>query len=245
MCYLPHHRETTWQSCTTPVVAHTPLLLLGRRLAGEKVSNALSNLQSLHTLECNDDCNCPDFSRHLACIPLKNLRILNSSAPEVIEALSTSDPPVQLKELWVTWRYGNKFPLLPNYLARATSLTHLSLAHLRLSESNGPPPPLYSPPSRLHYLRIHVVLAPRFADQPLKEMGIDTECKKWGELMPKVRQHWQGTVFPHVEDLVVDRLCKELEGIPIEIWREFCRVLKLCAKRRWFFNLIRTFFFFP
>ena len=52
--------------------------------------NALSNLQSLHTLECQEDYQ--DFGRYMARIPMKNLRILESSDLEVIKALLTSDP---------------------------------------------------------------------------------------------------------------------------------------------------------
>ena len=58
--------------------------------------SALSNLQSLHTLECKT--NWIYVKRHLACIPMKNLRILKSDDLEVIKALSTTDP-VKLKEL--------------------------------------------------------------------------------------------------------------------------------------------------
>jgi hypothetical protein len=184
---------------------------------------ALSNLQSLHTLECEEDWRY--FGRHLACIPMKNLRILKSSDLAVIEALLTSDPPVQLKELWITRRYVEEdhsllwdSSMLWNYLARVTSLTHLSLPDLELSD--GPPPSLIFPFRELQYLHIHVTFAPRFADQPLKEMKIDTESDP-GQLMVEVRQHWQGIVFPHVEDLETDRSCVEMDDIPIEIWREF------------------------
>ena len=55
---------------------------------------ALSNLQSLHTLECEED-GVLGNRRHLAFIPMKNLRILKSSETEVIWALLTTDPPVQ------------------------------------------------------------------------------------------------------------------------------------------------------
>ena len=190
----------------------------GYRGDSEVVSyNALSNLQSLHTLKC--DGNHFHSRRYFAGIPMKNLRILKGSDLEVINALSTSDPPVQLKELWLTW-YGGDYSLLWNYLARATSLTHLSIASY-IELSNCPPPP-YFPlgPLRIHFLRIHVAFAPRFADQPLKEMRIDTESEPDGAMV-EVRQHWQGTVFPHVECLVIDRPYEELDEIPIEFWREF------------------------
>ena len=50
---------------------------------GDKVSyGALSNLQSLHTLECYYE-DWDHFRRHLACIPMKNLRILKGSDSDV------------------------------------------------------------------------------------------------------------------------------------------------------------------
>ena len=103
--------------------------------------NALSNLKSLHTLECDDNYF---HSRHyFARIPMKNLRILKGSDLEVINALLTFDPSVQLEELWLTW-YGGDYSLLWNYLSRATSLTHLSIAPY-IERSNCPPPPLIFP----------------------------------------------------------------------------------------------------
>ena len=39
--------------------------------------------------------------------------------------------------------------------------------------------------------------------------------------MVEVRQHWQGTVFPHVEYLETDRTSYEMKEIPIKFWREF------------------------
>ena len=185
------------------------------RVRGDKVSyGALSNLQSLHTLECEEDWY--QFQRGLACIPVKNLRILKSSDLEVIEALLITDPPVQLKQLWLTCRLWGDHSFLWNYIARATSLTHLSLPYLQLSDDL---PPFFFPFQNLQYLHIHVAIAPRFADQPLKEMRIETQS----ELMAEVRQHWQGVVFPHVEYLETDRLVwyGELDEIPIEFWREF------------------------
>ena len=112
--------------------------------------------------------------------------------------------------------------MLWNYLARATSLTHLSLENLECSK--GPPPP-YFPLLRIHFLGIHVAFTPRFADQPLKEMRIDTECKR-GEAMVELRRHWQGTVFPHVEYLAIDRKYEEVDKIPVEFWREFLPSIK-------------------
>jgi hypothetical protein len=83
---------------------------------GDNVSySALSNLQSLHTLECDEDRG-HHFKRHLACIPMKNLRVLKGDDSEVITALSTSDPPVQLKELWLTRDYRVNYSLLWSYL---------------------------------------------------------------------------------------------------------------------------------
>ena len=181
---------------------------------------ALSNLQSLHTLQCEK--NWINFRRHLACIPMKSLRILKSSDPEVVKSLLTSDPPVQLEELWIFPYCFIKLkdhPLLWNYLARVTSLTHLSipLATLELLEDL---PPLIFPSQELQYLHIHVALAPLFANQPLKKLKIDTKSES-GQLMVEVRQHWQGIVFPHVKCLATDRPYDELNKIPIEFWREF------------------------
>jgi hypothetical protein len=182
---------------------------------------ALSHLQSLHTLECEEDRRC--VGQHLACIPMKNLRILKSSDDEVTEALLTTDPPVQLKELWLTSYWGGH-SLLWSYLARATSLTHLSLQDLELPVPDGLTPSLIFPFQELQYLHVHVALAPRFADQPMKVMKINTETQSERghlNLMVEVRQHWQGIVFPHVEYLEMDRWYDKMEEIPIEFWREF------------------------
>ena len=105
----------------------------------DEVSNdALSNLRSLHTLiNMRKPRNMID--RHLACtISMKNLQILKSSDLKIIEVLLTTDRPVQLKKLHLDcFYYHNDYSLLWNYLARVTSLTHLSLPSLGLS--NGPP----------------------------------------------------------------------------------------------------------
>jgi hypothetical protein len=100
--------------------------------------DALSNLQSLHTLECERDWIY--VKHHLACIPMENLQILKSGDLEVIEALSTADPSVQLKELWLTHYLtgSGDHSLLWNYLATVTSLIHLSLPHLRRTPSYFP-----------------------------------------------------------------------------------------------------------
>lgn len=63
-------------------------------------NSAPSNLQSLHTLGCEGDLCF--FGRYLACISMKNFRILESSEKAVTEALLTTDLPVQLKELYLT-----------------------------------------------------------------------------------------------------------------------------------------------
>ena len=90
-----------------------------------------------------------------------------------------------------------------------------------------PTPPPYFPlgPLRIHFLRIHVAFAPRFADQPLKVMGIDTENERGGAMV-EVRQHWKGIVFPHVEYLVINKSYEESDEIPIEFWREFLPSVK-------------------
>lgn len=127
---------------------------------------------------------------------------------------------VQPKELWLTPRaitYGD-YSLLWNFLARVTSLTHLSLPNLRLTD-NG----LSSESSlifrfpELQYLHIHIALAPRFADQPMKSMKIITE-RSSDQLMAEVCQHWQGVVFP-VEYLETDQ--RAFDKFPIEFWMEF------------------------
>ena len=174
---------------------------------------ALSNLQSLHTLECQADWQ--NFRRHLACIPMKNLRILRCSDSEVIKSLLTSDPPVQLKELYLI--HYDDYSLIWNFIARVSSLTHLSLPNLQLPD--GPLSLIFSF-QELQYLHIHIAFAPRFANQPLKKMKIDTDSEP-GQLMVEVRQFWQGITFPHVEHLETDRLYDELDRIPIEFWREF------------------------
>ena len=192
----------------------------GRDITKESFS-FLSNLQSLHTIECHqEDGDSEDdyFSRHLACISMKNLRILKSGGLAVTKALLTFDPPVQLKELCLTRPYVGDYALLWNYLARVTSLTHLSLPSLKLQE--GPPASLIFPFQGLQYLYIHVGFAPLFANQPLKEMNIYTESGT-GQTMEEVNQHWHGVVFPHVEYLVTDRSYEEMAEIPIEFWREF------------------------
>jgi hypothetical protein len=163
------------------------------------------NLQSLHTLGCV--ANSPNFDHpfKLACISMKNLRILKTTNMAVSEALLTTDPPVQLKKLYLTYSYNDDYTLLWNYLARVTSLTHLSLPSLGLSRH---PPSCIFPFPELQYLHIDVAFAPRFADQPMKKLKIDT--RRLGipgrALAEEVRQYynWQGVVFPHVEYLEVD-----------------------------------------
>ena len=177
---------------------------------------ALSKLQSLHTLECNEDRYY--FVGYLDNIPMENLRILKSGDLEVTHTMLTTDPSLlQLKELWLTLRYYKDYPLLWNFLARVTSLTHLSLPRLKLSD--GPSSPNFAF-RELQYLHIHVAFVPWFADQPLKMIKIDTESLS-GQLMKEVRDYWQGIVFPYAEDLATDRRRKEIDRIPIEFWREF------------------------
>ena len=137
---------------------------------------------------------------------MKNLRIPKSSETEVIWALLTTDPPVQLKELWLTRRFCGDHSALWNYLARMTSLTHLSLPDL-LVLSDRAPRLIFTFQELQKYLHIHVAFAPHFADQPLKVLKIDTESEPdvIVQLEPEVRQHWQGTVFPLVEYLETDR----------------------------------------
>jgi hypothetical protein len=186
---------------------------------------ALSNLQSLHTLECVN--NRGGFACYLALIPMRNLRILKSGDIEVTEVLLTSDPPAQMQELYICHYYYKHFQnpdlnfthgpsLLWNFIARVTSLTHLSLPGLQLTD--GPPSSLIFAFQELKYLYIHIAFTPHFANQPLKKLKIDTE----GDiLMVEVRRHWQGIVFPHVECLETGQQYDELDKIPTEFWREF------------------------
>ena len=178
---------------------------------------ALSNLQSLHTLECSEDGL--HFRHYLGYISMENLRILKSGDLQVTHTmLLTSDPSIlQLKELWLTLRCYEDYPLLWNFLARVTSLTHLSLPGLKLPD--GPPSPNFAF-RELQYLHIHIAYVPLFEDQPLKIIKIDTQGIS-GQLMEEVRYHWRGVVFPYVEYLVTDRRKKEIDRIPIEFWREF------------------------
>jgi hypothetical protein len=188
---------------------------------GEASFDALSNLQSLHTPICMG--NSLNFDRHLARIPMKNLQILESSDWSVIEALFKTNPPVQLKKLYLTasgYLDYHDFSLLWNYLTRVTSLTHFSLPHLNCRR-HGMVPPRTSPFPELQYLNVDVAFAPHFADQPMKKMKININANRRLGLAEEVRQHWQGVVFPHVEYLEVDRPYEEINEIPIEFWREF------------------------
>ena len=160
------------------------------------------------------------FSRYLACVPMKDLRILKSSDLKVREALLTTDPHVQIKELQLNFRYRGDYSLLWNYLARPTSLTHLSLTSLELPD--GPP--------LSHFLlsRITISAYPcRFCSSfcrsaSVKKMKIYTKSIP-GLAMVEVRHHWQGIVSLRVEYLETDRRYDELNKleIPIEFHKEF------------------------
>ena len=161
----------------------------------------------------------------LACIPIKNLRYLKASDTEVISVLLETDPPLQLKELWLTLAFLHELEeLFWSYLTKVTSLTHLSLT---LPRPSNAPPPLIFLFQELQHLCIHVAFAPCFSDQPMKKMTIETESKS-GQVMVEVRQHWEGIVFPHVtvECLDTDRPHAELDEIPIEFWKEFLSNVK-------------------
>ena len=146
MCYLPRHHGTTWQTCTTPVAAAYMSLRVHNTWKKRTITMITSGISAqtwkrgvrprilvlsliynfLHTLDSVADG--PYFGRHLDCIPIKNLRILKRNKLEDIETLMTTDPPVQLKELWISYCFdGDYYSLLWNYLARVTrtSLTHL------------------------------------------------------------------------------------------------------------------------
>jgi hypothetical protein len=51
-------------------------------------------------------------------------------------------------------------------------------ARPRTATGRWPSPPLIFPFQELQYIHIHVALAPRFADQLLKEIKIDTESER-------------------------------------------------------------------
>ena len=176
---------------------------------------ALSNLQSLRTLECVGNSHC--FEHHLACIPMENLRILISHDMAVTKALLTTNPPIQLKMLYLGHNQYDDYPLLWNFLAKATSLTNLFLPNLELPD--GITSPIFHFPN-LQYLFARVTFAPCFADQPMNRMRIKTKSKP-NQAMVEVRQRWQGIVFPHVEHLETDLGRSETESVPKEFWKEF------------------------
>ena len=92
-----------------------------------------------HTLICDGDF--PYSERYLACIPMKNLRILKSEVREVTKTFLTTVPPVQLKELHLIHSHDELYSLaslLWNYLASVTSLRHLSLSNLLQPDHDGP-----------------------------------------------------------------------------------------------------------
>jgi hypothetical protein len=88
---LPRPGPPSWKNLTNLLQVRSALPVQGITL---KISyGALANLQTLHTLEWVYDGLDPNS--------MKNLQILKSSDSdsEVIKALLTTDPPVQLKEL--------------------------------------------------------------------------------------------------------------------------------------------------
>lgn len=95
-----------------------------------------------------------------------------SSDWEVIYTLLTTDPSVQIKELWLTLTqryYGD-------YLVRVDLAdTFIPVKPLMTAKCSGPP--LIFLFRDLQYLHIHVAFASRFADQPLKEIRFDAESK--------------------------------------------------------------------
>ena len=108
--------------------------------------------------------------------------------------------------------------MLWDNLARVTSLTHLSLPDRT--------PLSFSFSTFKNYnIHIHVAFSPHFANQPMKEMKINTGKNLGKDMVDVVRRHWQGIVFPHVEYLETDR-CSEI--IPIEFWKEFLTNVKKC-----------------
>ena len=189
-----------------------------------------SNLQSLHTLEYIDNYNRSRSQQHsgLASIPMTTLRILKSNNWELTKAFLTTDPPVQLEKLQLDHDFREDYLLLWNYLARVTSLTHLSLPNLWFQL---PHPSLIFPLPELQYLHVNLVSAPLFADQSMKEMDISTRMSFFHPtpIMNLVRQHWQGIVFPHVRYLKMDRFYDK-ESILFEL-REILPNLKKVDRR--------------
>jgi hypothetical protein len=124
----------------------------------------------------------------------------------------------------VTWRSLRRCrqpTLLSN--SRNYGLSITSLADTLISAKPLTYPLFHFPFSRITICRYPFSLAPRFADQPMKEMRINTERNlgQFEALLPLLQLHWQGIVFPHVEYLETDRWPNELDLIPNEFWREF------------------------
>ena len=183
---------------------------------------ALSNLKSWYTLEFSGKFF--HSRRSLAYIPMNNLRILKSDDWEVTEAFLTTDPPVQLEKLQLNHDFQEDYLLLWDYLARVTSLTHLSLPNLKFKL---PHPSLIFPLQELQYLHVHVVSASLFADLPMKEMEVSRFYNYFGKraissvpIKDLVRELWRGTVFPDVQHLKADQ-AYDMDSIPFEFWREF------------------------
>ena len=126
MCYIPCHRNNLANLYNFSRCSHLAAKMWNIGIWYHMVLSRTYNL--LHTFEC--DKNGTHSERHFARIPMENLRILKSGGLEVIEASMTSDPPVRLKELYLTHFYPVNS--LWNYLASVTSLTHLFLPYLRL-----------------------------------------------------------------------------------------------------------------
>ena len=97
---------------------------------------------------------------------------------EATRAFLTAEPPVQLKLTHCDWESQT---LLWNYLAKVTSLAHLSLPYIQLYDD---------------FPCIIFAFTPRFADQPLKNMKIGTQSES-GQLMVDVRQIGKG-LFSHM-----------------------------------------------
>ena len=97
---------------------------------------------------------------------------------EVTRAFLTTELPVQLKELSLTHCDWESQTLLWNYLAKVTSLAHLSLPYIQLHDD---------------FPSIIFAFAPRFADQPLK-IGTQSESR---QLMVDIRQIGKG-LFSHM-----------------------------------------------
>ena len=100
-------------------------------------------------------------------------------------------PSCPTQELWLTRYYrGYRRIFRWNLLARVTSLTHLSLPGLQMSD--GLPSFIFS----FQYLHVHVALI--LVLQISLRRNWESRLNKGGQAMVEVRQHWLGIVIEHI-----------------------------------------------